>query len=218
MVRLDPVAAHLVKGVVHGVHHGVFLPVHRLLLQGGVDLVHGHRRGVGARPLPCFQIHLQIGRPELEALEIRNGFQLLRGAHHAGTAIGGSHQLEARVIAHGVLDLLSQVTVPHVHEVVVAAEHVWHGLDVGQGGEGGQSADGFAHDIGYAGVHALQHLGRGTQLCAAVQIHPHAAVRQFFDLLGEQHARIIGVVALRGVQRHFPAILHILVVCGTGAA
>ena len=211
MVGLDPVIAHLIKGVVHGVHHGVLLAVHGFLLQGGVNLVHGHRGGVGSRPLPGFQIHLQVGGPELEALEVLDGPQGLGGAHHPGAAIGSTHQLEARVVAHGVLDLLPQVAVPHVHEVVIAAEHIGHGLDVGQGGEGGQGADGLAHHVGHTGVHALQHLRRGTQLRAAVQVHLHPAVGQLLDLLGKQNARVIGVVALRGVQRHFPAVLHLFV-------
>ena len=218
MVGLDPVVAYLVKGVVHGVHHGVFLAVHGFLLQSGVNLVHRHRCGVGPRPLPGLQIHLQIGGPELEALEVGNGFQLLGGAHHTGTAVGRTHELEAGIIAHGVLDLLAQVAVPHIHKVIVAAEHIRHRLNVGQGGKGSQRTDGFAHHIGHTCVHALQHLRRGAQLGAAVQVYLHPAVGQLLDLLGEQNAGVIGIIALGGVQSHFPAVFHLLVVCGACTA
>ena len=218
MVGLDPVVAHLVKGVVHGVHHGVFLAIHGFLLQSGVNLVHGDRGGVGSRPLPGFQIHLQVGGPELEALEVGNGFQLLGGAHHTGTAVGRAHELEAGVIAYGVLDLLAQVAVPYIHKVIVAAEHIRHSLNVGQGGKGSQRTDGLAHHIGHTCVHALQHLCRGAQLGAAVQVYLHPAVGQLLDLLGKENACVIGIVALGGVQRHFPAVFHLVVVCGACAA
>ena len=209
MVGLDPIIADLVKGVVQGVHHGIFLTFDRLLLQGGIDLVHSQGSGSCVQPLPSLDVHFQIGGAELKAFKIFNGPHFLGGCHDTGAAVGGTQQLKASRIANGGLDLIAEIAVPDIHKVFIAVEHVRHGFDVGQRSKGGQGTDGLHCDIGYAHRHTLQDLRGGAQAGSAIQFNFHTAVGQLIYLFGKQGTHVIGIIALGGVQMHLPGVFGI---------
>ena len=206
MVGLDPVVANLVKGVVQGVHHGVLLTFHGTLLQSGVGLVHSQRGGSGTHPLPDLDVAFQVGSAQLEAAEVGHGVHFLGRGDDTGAAIGGAQQLVAGSLAYGFLDLVAQIAGPDVHEMIVAGVHIRHDVDICQRGEGSQRTDGLAHNVSHAYGHTFQNLSGGTQLCAAVEVDLHAAVRQLGDLVLKGGGGIVSVIALSGVQGHLPDI------------
>ena len=129
---------------------------------------------------------------------------LLGGGGDAGAAVHAAQNRKAGGITDLRLDLLAQITLPHIDEVVVASVQIGGGVDIGQLREGGQGADALRIHIADAVGHALQQRLSGAQLCAAIQIAGDAAVgvllHQFTELVGG----LIQQVALRGIDCHNP--------------
>ena len=66
---------------------------------------------------------------------------LLGGGGDAGAAVHAAQNRKAGGITDLRLDLLAQITLPHIDEVVVASIQIGSGVDIGQLREGGQGAD-----------------------------------------------------------------------------
>ena len=138
MVCLNPIFADLIKCIVQGIRHRVFLPVYRLLLQSCIGFCHRNGCRCCLHPFPCFQIHLQIWCSQLKALEILDIFHFLCCRYDTGTSVCAAQQLKTAFLTDGLLDFLADIAVPCFHEVIIIAEQIRGCVNIRHRGKGCQ--------------------------------------------------------------------------------
>ena len=197
MVCLDPVFTYFVKRIIQRVNHGVFLPVNRMLLQSCIYLVHSQRSRCRLHPVPCFQIHLKVRRPQLKALEIIYGCHRLCRRYNPWATESAAKQLESCRIANCFFQLPAYITLPSRHKMVIVIDQERCRLNICNRCKGCQCANGFDHYICYAIAHAFQNLRGAAKACAAVQFDRNLSVCQFFDFFFERCTCIVSVITFR---------------------
>ena len=175
--------------------HGVLLAVHRLLLQGRVELAEVHRRGVRAQELEERDVHRVLHRPELEALHVGRRVDGLAAVRHVPEAVLEVPEVgEAEGCQVGI-ELLAQFAVKGLEGGLAALEQEGQVQDLEALVEAGDRRGRGQGDLDGPQLDGFRHLAIAAELRVRVELDLDLAVGVLLHVGLENilHADVVGV-------------------------